>query len=118
MLLLLGIQPSFLELLIMIISSAYAKRVFRLRISIFYLAGRDLIILSIARLKSTGQSAFFCLRPVIILKMSDSLFANFILQHVSVLHSFINLTNLVGMPNSSSAAHNFPLIILSYVCFI
>uniref|UniRef100_A0A2S2R8E6 Uncharacterized protein n=1 Tax=Sipha flava TaxID=143950 RepID=A0A2S2R8E6_9HEMI len=97
-------------------SSAYAKIVFCSRISIFYLAGRDLITFSKAKLKSTGESASPCLKPALTSKLSDSIFANFTLHFVSVLHSFISWISLVGISNSSSAVHSFLLIILSYAC--
>lgn len=60
---------------------------------------------------STGEKQVL-LKPVLTSKLSDNSSANFTLQYVSVLYSFISWINLVGMQNSCSTVHNFSLIML------
>jgi hypothetical protein len=63
-----------------------------------------------AKLKSSGDGAYHCFRPFWTGKLSDKCLPIQTLQYVSFKHILINLTNLIGTPNSKRILYKTSLL--------
>ena len=61
-----------------------------------------------AKLKSSGDRASPCLRPLLIGNLTDTFLPTRTLLYVSVRFIFIHLTSFLGIPNSMRIFRNFP----------